>query len=67
MTVFADRFAVDPEVHARWPDYRAHVLCAEGLAGGPSDGTSRALLAEAAASLRARGLRRAADHPHIAA
>jgi len=67
VTALVDRFAVDPEVHARWPDYRAHVLCAEGLAGGPSDDASRELLAEAAASLRARGLQRAADHPHIAA
>ncbi|MBX5441513.1 MAG: cytoplasmic protein [Solirubrobacteraceae bacterium] len=67
MPGLADRFAVDPEIHARWPDYRAHVLCAEGLAGGPSDDESRALLARAAESLLARGLARAADHPHVAA
>jgi DNA/RNA-binding domain of Phe-tRNA-synthetase-like protein len=58
---------VDPGVHAVHPDYVALVLVASGLANGPSDPGSDAQLAAAEAHLRASGLERAIDHPHIAA
>ena len=58
---------VDPAVHAEHPDYVALVLVASGLVNGPSDGRSDAQLAAAEEHLRASGLGRAADHPHIAA
>ena len=58
---------VDPAVHAAHPDYVALVLLASGLANGPSDAGSDAQLAAAEAHLRASGLERATDHPHIAA
>jgi DNA/RNA-binding domain of Phe-tRNA-synthetase-like protein len=57
---------VDPEIHAAHPDYVALVLVAAGVANGPSDAGSDARLAEAEAAVRASGLTRAADHPHIA-
>ncbi len=64
-----DRLAaeVDPAVHRAHPDYVAVVLVASGLANAPSDPASDAVLAAAEASLRASGLARATDHPHIAA
>jgi DNA/RNA-binding domain of Phe-tRNA-synthetase-like protein len=58
---------VDPAVHAAHPDYVALVLVASGLTNGPSDAESDAQLAAAEAQLRASGLERATDHPHIAA
>lgn len=58
---------VDPAVHAAHPDYVALVLVASGLANGPSDAASEAELAAAEAQLRASGLQRPTDHPHIAA
>jgi len=58
---------VDHAVHAAHPDYVALVLVASGLANGPSDAGSEAQLAAAEAHLRASGLARATDHPHIAA
>jgi DNA/RNA-binding domain of Phe-tRNA-synthetase-like protein len=58
---------VDPAVHAAHPDYVALVLVASGLNNGPSDAESDAQLAAAEAQLRASGLERATDHPHIAA
>jgi DNA/RNA-binding domain of Phe-tRNA-synthetase-like protein len=57
---------VDPAVHAAHPEYVALVLLASGLANGPSDAGSDAQLAAAEAHLRASGLGRAIDHPHIA-
>ena len=60
-------FHVDPAVHARHPDYVALVLVASGLVNGPSDDGSDAQLASAEAHLRASGLDKATDHPHIAA
>ena len=57
---------VDPAVHGAHPDYVALVLLASGLANGPSDAGSDAQLAAAEAHLRASGLERATDHPHIA-
>ena len=57
---------VDPAVHAAHPDYVALVLIASGLANGPSDADSDARLAAAEESLRASGLAKATDHPHIA-
>jgi DNA/RNA-binding domain of Phe-tRNA-synthetase-like protein len=57
---------VDPDVHDRRPDYVALVLVASGLANGPTDAAGDADLAAAEARLRAAGLERATDHPHIA-
>ena len=58
---------VDPAVHAAHPDYIGLVLLASGVGNGPSDAGREARLAAAEAQLRASGLGRAADHPHIAA
>jgi DNA/RNA-binding domain of Phe-tRNA-synthetase-like protein len=58
---------VDPAVHAAHPEYIALVLVASGLANGPSDAGSDAQLVAAEMHLRASGLDRATDHPHIAA
>jgi DNA/RNA-binding domain of Phe-tRNA-synthetase-like protein len=58
---------VDPAVHSADPDYVALVLVASGLVNGPSEAESDAQLAAAEAHLRASGLERATDHPHIAA
>jgi DNA/RNA-binding domain of Phe-tRNA-synthetase-like protein len=63
MTI-APSLAIDPDVAATHPDYRAGVVIATGLVNGPSDETA---LAAAEATLLARGLDRAADDPHIAA
>lgn len=57
---------VAPEIAARHPDYVATVLVARGIPNGPSDEASRRALREAEDHLRARGLSRPADHPHIA-
>ena len=57
---------VDERVFAAHPGYVATVVVAEGLGNGASDDDSSARLAEAEASLLARGLERAADDPHIA-
>jgi DNA/RNA-binding domain of Phe-tRNA-synthetase-like protein len=58
---------VDRAVHDRHPDYVALVLLASGLTNGASDGGSDAQLVAAEEHLRASGLQRATDHPHIAA
>jgi DNA/RNA-binding domain of Phe-tRNA-synthetase-like protein len=58
---------VDPAVHAAHPDYVALILVASGVVNGPSDAAGEAQLAGAEAHLRASGLQRATDHPHIAA
>jgi DNA/RNA-binding domain of Phe-tRNA-synthetase-like protein len=58
---------VDEAIFARHPDYVAVVVGASGLLNGPSDAVSDGWLAAAEASLRARGLERAADDPHLAA
>lgn len=58
---------VDPAIPARHPDYVALVLFASGLTNGPSDEPSEAALTAAEAHLRASGLAKATDHPHIAA
>jgi DNA/RNA-binding domain of Phe-tRNA-synthetase-like protein len=58
---------VDPAIHARHPDYVALVLVASELVNGPSDEGSEAALAAAEEHLRASGLVKATDHPHIAA
>ncbi|HWT94703.1 MAG TPA: phenylalanine--tRNA ligase beta subunit-related protein [Solirubrobacteraceae bacterium] len=57
---------VDPAVHAARPDYVALVLVASGLGNGPSDAGSSAGLAAAEEHVRARGLGKASEHPHIA-
>jgi len=57
---------VDPAIHAEHPGYVALVLVASGVGNGPTDAESDARLAEAEAAVRAAGLERAADHPHIA-
>jgi DNA/RNA-binding domain of Phe-tRNA-synthetase-like protein len=61
------RAEVDPAVHAAHPSYVAVVLIATGLVNGPSDPASDAQLTSAETALRASGLARATDHPHIAA
>ena len=58
---------IDPAVHAKHHDYVALVLVASGLANGPSDAGSEGQLAAAEADVRASGLEKASDHPHIAA
>ncbi|WP_445148355.1 B3/B4 domain-containing protein [Baekduia sp. Peel2402] len=57
---------VDPAIHAKHPDYVALVLVASGVGNGATDAESDARLVEAEAAVRAAGLERAADHPHIA-
>jgi DNA/RNA-binding domain of Phe-tRNA-synthetase-like protein len=59
--------AIDPEVAAAFPDYRALIVVGEGVGNGPSDDASDALLREAAADAARSPRSRAADHPHIAA
>jgi DNA/RNA-binding domain of Phe-tRNA-synthetase-like protein len=59
--------AVDTDVFAAHPEYVALILFAEGIGNGPSDEGSSAVLGAAEEHLRARGLARVADHPHIAA
>ena len=58
---------VDGEVFAAHPEYVALIVLAEGIGNGPSDDDSSAVLDEAEQHLRARGLTRPADDPHIAA
>ena len=58
---------VDTAVHERFPDYVALVLLASGVGNGPTDAGSAAQLADAEAHVRAAGLSKATDHPHIAA
>lgn len=58
---------VDPAVFAQQPEYVALILVASGIGNGPSDAGSEAQLVAAEAQVRASGLERAADHPHIAA
>src|SRR3954447_21417524 len=58
--------AVAPEITERHPDYVTAVLVAEDIPNAPSDEASRHALVDAAERLRARGLARPADHPHIA-
>lgn len=58
---------VDDAVHERYPEYVALVLTASGLSNGPTDDASSAALTAAEEALRASGLAKATDHPHIAA
>jgi DNA/RNA-binding domain of Phe-tRNA-synthetase-like protein len=58
---------VDPAVHAAQPAYVALVLVASGLQNGPSDAGSEAQLAAAEEHLRASGIAKATEHPHITA
>jgi len=58
---------VDAAVFERHPDYVAVIVTALGVVNGPSDARSDRRLEEAEASLRARGLARAAYDPRIAA
>jgi DNA/RNA-binding domain of Phe-tRNA-synthetase-like protein len=58
---------VDGDVFAAHPEYVALIVLAEGIGNGPSDDDSSAVLDEAEQHLRARGLTRPADDPHIAA
>ncbi len=65
---FLDGAAVDDQVFALRPDYRALLMAAEGIVPRPSDDTSEALLRraeDAAAELLASGP--ADELPHIAA
>jgi DNA/RNA-binding domain of Phe-tRNA-synthetase-like protein len=58
---------ISPEVAEAWPEYRAAVVVARGVSGGPSDERSEALLSAAERAARESGLERAADDPRIAA
>ena len=58
---------VDAEVFAAHPEYVALIVFAEGIGNGPSDDDSSAELDAAEQHLRARGLTRPADDPHVAA
>jgi len=58
---------ISPEVAEAWPEYRAAVVVARGVSGGPSDERSEALLSAAELAARESGLARAADDPRIAA
>ena len=59
--------SVDGDVFAAHPEYVALIMLAEGIGNGPSDDDTSAVLDEAEEHLRARGLTRPADDPHIAA
>ncbi len=59
--------SVHETVFAAQPGYAAAIVVADGVANGPSDVAGDALLRDAEDHLRARGLARAADDPHIAA
>jgi DNA/RNA-binding domain of Phe-tRNA-synthetase-like protein len=59
--------AVDSDIFTAHPEYVAVIVLAEGIGNGPSDERSSSVLDEAEQHLRARGLTRPADHPHIAA
>jgi DNA/RNA-binding domain of Phe-tRNA-synthetase-like protein len=59
--------AVDRDIFTAHPEYVALILLAEGIGNGPSDEGSSSVLDEAEQHLRARGLTRPAEHPHIAA
>ena len=59
--------SVDGDVFAAHPEYVALIMLAEGIGNGPSDEDTSAVLDEAEEHLRARGLTRPADDPHIAA
>ena len=56
-----DDAAVDPAVFELRPDYRALLIVAEGLRGGPSDAESEALL------VRAESAGVSIEHPHLEA
>ncbi len=59
---------VDPAVPALRPDYRAVLLTADGLRGGPGDEVSEGILAAAEATARRRlGGRRPEELPELAA
>jgi DNA/RNA-binding domain of Phe-tRNA-synthetase-like protein len=58
---------VDPAVFAAHPSYAAALVVADAVPNGPSDAAGDALLRAAEETLRARGLERAADDPHVAA
>ena len=59
--------AVDGDIFTAHPEYVALVVLAEGIGNGPTDENSSTVLDEAEQHLRARGLTRPGDDPHIAA
>ena len=59
--------AVDSDIFTAHPEYVALIVLAEGIGNGPSDEDSSTVLDAAEQHLRARGLTRPADDPHIAA
>jgi DNA/RNA-binding domain of Phe-tRNA-synthetase-like protein len=60
--------SVDAAVFDLRPDYRAVLLTADGLRGGPSDATSERILGEAEATARHLLAGRSPEqHPHLAA
>lgn len=65
---FLDAAAVDEAVFALRPDYRALLLAVEGVAGGPTDATSDALLRAAEEAARDElGDRPVTELAHVAA
>lgn len=63
-----DPLSISPAVAARFPDYHALVLVADGLVNGPTDARSDAWLHEAETEVRhAFAALAPAEHPHLAA
>jgi DNA/RNA-binding domain of Phe-tRNA-synthetase-like protein len=58
---------VEPAVFTAQPGYAAAIVVASGVPNGPSDAAGDALLRSAEETLRARGLERPADDPHVSA
>jgi DNA/RNA-binding domain of Phe-tRNA-synthetase-like protein len=59
---------VDAEIFERYPGYRALVVYADGLRGGPSDEASTRALGRAQDAVRRTfGDRQPSEHPHLAA
>ncbi len=64
-----DAFAVDPEIFARWPDYRVLIIAVDGLDRASIDrnaGAGETALDRAEAAMRAAGVADWATDPHIA-
>lgn len=62
------RIHIDPQVQARFPNFRLRVVYAFGIENGPSDAASEAVLQTACAPVEANfGAARLADHAHVVA
>ena len=68
LRAFLDRCRVDPAVHRLRPDYRVLLVAVDGLAAGPSDASSDALLTRAEEHARTRlATTQVEELPHVAA